>query len=226
MSSKDRNLVLIGDSLTAEVFYEYFMHDSAYTVVGFAVEKEYLEKDQFLGLPVVALEDLESHFPPANHDVFVSVVYTQLNRLRTRLAKLAKSKGYKLASYVSSNAQVWANVEIGEHCFIFENNTVQPFVSIGDNVILWSGNHIGHHSEIGNNVFVASHAVISGSCKIGDNCFIGVNVTLADGVEVARDCWIGPNVLLTKDTAENTIYRTKASEPAKISARRFLKVPD
>jgi sugar O-acyltransferase (sialic acid O-acetyltransferase NeuD family) len=226
MPIADKKLILIGDSLTAEVFYEYFKQDSPYTVVGFAVEKDYLEKDHFLGLPVVALEEIETHFPPDDHDVFVSVVYTQLNRLRTRLANLAKSKGYTLASYISSEALVWSNAEIGEHCFIFENNTVQPFVRIGDNVILWSGNHIGHHSEIGNNVFVASHAVISGSCKIGDNCFIGVNVTLADGVEIAKNCWIGPSVLLTKNTEEDTIYRTKASEAANISARRFLKVPD
>ena len=54
-----------------------------------------------------------------------------------------RNKGYQPASYISSNAFVWSNAKIGDHCFIFENNTVQPFVEIGDNVILWSGNHIG-----------------------------------------------------------------------------------
>ena len=49
---------------------------------------------------------------------------------------------------------------IGENCFIFEDNTIQPFVVVEDNVILWSGNHIGHHSVIKNHNFVSSHVVI------------------------------------------------------------------
>ena len=57
---------------------------------------------------------------------------------------------------------VWARHEIGENCFIFEDNTIQPFVKIGDDVVLWSGNHIGHHAEIGDHCFISSHVVISG----------------------------------------------------------------
>ncbi len=32
-----KNLVIVGDSAFAEVAYEYFTHDSPYTVVAFAV---------------------------------------------------------------------------------------------------------------------------------------------------------------------------------------------
>ena len=94
---------------------------------------------------MVEFEALEQSYAPDAHDLFVAVTYGQLNRLRTRLAEAAKVKGYRLASYVSSRAFVWRNVTFGEHCFVFEDNTVQPFVRIGDNVVLWSGNHIGHH---------------------------------------------------------------------------------
>jgi acyl-[acyl carrier protein]--UDP-N-acetylglucosamine O-acyltransferase len=66
---------------------------------------------------------------------------------------------------------------IGENCFIFEDNTIQPFVRIEDNVILWSGNHIGHHSTIKSHNFISSHVVVSGQCTIEPNCFIGVNST-------------------------------------------------
>ncbi len=139
--------------------------------------------------------------------MFAAITYGQLNRLRTRLADDAASRGFGLASYVSSRAFVWRNVELGEHCFVFEDNTIQPFVKIGRNCVLWSGNHVGHHSTIGDNVFVSSHVVISGSVQIGDNCFLGVNSTLVNDISIGRDTWVGPSVPITRDVAAGTVWR-------------------
>src|SRR5689334_6065943 len=175
---KTKKLVLLGDSAFAEVAFEYFTHDSEYEVVAFAVEREYLRRDELFGLPVVAFEDLPERFDPGAHDFYAALVYTQGNALRRRLYETAKEKGYRPASYVSSRAFVWSNAKLGEHCFIFENNVVQPFVTLGNNVVLWSGNHIGHHSTIGDHCFFSSHVVISGFCNVGPSCFFGVNSTV------------------------------------------------
>lgn len=224
--NKTRKLVIVGDSAFAEIAHEYFDADSDYEVVAFSVEREFLKHKEKSGLPIVPFEELEMHFDPATHEVYVATVYTQLNRLRARLAAAAKAKGYRLASYVSSRAFVWRNVELGEHYFIFEDNTVQPFVKIGNNVVLWSGNHIGHHSIIRDNCFIASHAVISGFCDIGENSFIGVNATLANNVTIGKDNWIGPNAAIMKNTEVGALYKTEQPEPAKISAPRFFKIKD
>jgi len=224
--AKDKKLVIVGDSAFAEVACEYFASNSCYEVSAFAVEEMYLKRDRLLDRPIVALERLTDHFPPHTHEVYVAIVYSQLNRLRTRLMQAAKQAGYGLASYVSPNAYVWRNVQIGEHCFIFENNVMQPFVKIGDNVVLWSGNHIGHHSHIGNNVFVSSHVVISGFCDVGDNCFLGVNVAIGNNITVAKDCWIGPGVVISKNTKEGELYRSPEPETATVSAPRFFRVKE
>jgi sugar O-acyltransferase (sialic acid O-acetyltransferase NeuD family) len=223
MSNK---LVIVGDSAFAEIAYEYFTHDSPYSVVGFSVEQEYLKRDVLFGLPVVPFGSIENIYKPSDHSMFVATVYTQLNRLRTRLYKEAKSKGYRLASYVSSKAFVWPNVQLGEHCFIFENNTVQPFVKLGNNVILWSGNHIGHHSIVRDNCFISSHVVISGFCEIGENTFMGVNATVANNVKIGRDNWIGPSMTIMKDTEPGSLFKTEQPEPAKVLALRFFKVKE
>jgi sugar O-acyltransferase (sialic acid O-acetyltransferase NeuD family) len=222
---KAHKLVILGDSAFAEVACEYFTHDSDYEVVGFSVERAYLKRESLLGLPVVEFESLERAFAPALCEVFAAITYTQLNRLRARLAAAAKAKGYKLASYCSSNAFVWRNARIGEHCFVFEDNTVQPFARIGDNVVLWSGNHIGHHSAIGANCFVSSHVVVSGFCEIGANTFLGVNSTVSNNVKVGRDNWIGPGVVLLKDTVDGALYGASETQPSRVSAPRFFKVP-
>ena len=223
---KTRGLVIIGDSAFAEVAWEYFEQQSSYTVAGFAVERAYLKRDQLLGLPVVALDEIPQRFPAGAHDAFAAIVYTQLNRLRTRLANTVEGMGYTLASFVSPHAMISPSAEIGSHCFIFEANVVQPFVKLGRNTILWSGNHIGHHTRLGANVFVSSHVVISGFCEVGNNCFLGVNTAVANNLRIAEDCWIGPGVVLSRNTEPGQIYRAPEPTLATVGARRFFRVPE
>jgi sugar O-acyltransferase (sialic acid O-acetyltransferase NeuD family) len=207
-----RQLVIVGDSLFAEIAHEYFTHDSEYDVVAFSVESAYLKRNEFRGLPVLPFERLEHELDPAAHSVYAALTYGKMNRVRARLAAEAKTKGFSLASYVSSRAFVWRNVELGEHVFIFEDNTIQPFVRVGSNVVMWSGNHIGHHSTVGDNVFVASHAVVSGSVQIGDNSFVGVNSTIVNDIAIGRDNWIGPHVVLTRSTEDGAFWRPARSD--------------
>jgi sugar O-acyltransferase (sialic acid O-acetyltransferase NeuD family) len=222
---KDRKLVIVGDSAFAEVAYEYFTHDSPFEVVGFAVEQAYLKRTEMFGLPVVPFETLERTHAPDQHHIYVATVYTQLNRLRTRLYRAARARGYAAASYVSPRAFVWRNVQLGEHCFIFENNVVQPFVRVGDNVVLWSGNHIGHHSTIGDNCFISSHVVVSGFVNVGANCFFGVNATLGNNLRIGRDCLIGAGAVVTRDVPDDAVIKGNMSEPpGKLSARAYFKV--
>ena len=223
---KNRQLVIVGASAFAEIACEYFEVDTDYEVVAFVVEAAYRNSERLNGLPVVAFEEIEQAYPPAEVDVFVAVTYTQLNRLRARLAAAAKAKGYALASYVSPRAFVWRNVKMGEHCFVFEDNTVQPYATIGNNVVLWSGNHIGHHSIIRDHCFISSHVVVSGFCDVGENSFLGVNCTLANNLTVARDNWIGPGVTLTRDTAPGALYGAVGADVSRVSALRFFKIKE
>jgi sugar O-acyltransferase (sialic acid O-acetyltransferase NeuD family) len=224
---KTQQLIIIGSGETAAIAYEYFTHDSSYEVVAFSVEQQFIAHDTLFNLPVMALETLETAYPPKDYHAFVAVSYTQLNRVRTRLYSMVKEKGYYITSYISSRAFVWHNVEIGENCFIFENNVIQPFVKIGNNVVLWSGNHIGHRTVIQDNCYISSHAVISGFCEIGRNSFVGVNSTFADHIKVAEDCLIGAGAVVVKNTETQKIYignPAKANE--KVTSLRYFKVTE
>jgi len=215
---KEKKLIIVGDSAFAQIAYEYFQYDSSYEVIAFTVEKAFLKNNVLLGLPVLELENLESIYSPADYEVFVALTYHAFNRTRTRLYHTVKEKGYKVASYISSKAFVWRNVEYGENCFIFEDNTIQPFVKLGNNVILWSGNHIGHHSVIMDNCFISSHVVISGFCEIGENTFIGVNAAIANNLKIAKNNFIGMGAVIISDTEEEKIYVGNPAKPLKGSA--------
>ena len=211
--SENQKIVIVGDGETAELAYEYFTHDSPHEIVGFAVEAAYKKRDEFFGLPVVALEEIEKHFSPQTHQAFAAISYTQLNRVRARIFQALKARGYTCASYVSSRAFVWHNVEIGENCFIFENNVIQYKVKIGNNVVLWSGNHIGHQTVIQDNVFISSHVVVSGYCEVGANTFMGVNSSVANDVKIAPDNIVAMGAVITRHTEERKIYKGNPAKP-------------
>lgn len=217
---KNKRIVIIGAGELAMIAYEYFTYDSSIEVCAFSVEKDYRNEETLYGLPIIDFEELEEKFPPSVYEAFVAIPASKLNRVRTRLYHAVKDKGYSCVSYISSKAFVWRNVKVGENCFIFENNTLQPFVEIGNNVILWSGNHIGHRSVIEDNCFLSSHVVVSGYCRIGDSCFLGVNSTINDRIEIARDCVIASGALVNKSIVEpeRIYYGAPAQQMPKKSA--------
>lgn len=209
-----KQVVIFGTSDFAQVASVYLSKDSPHRVAAFTVHEKYLKERTLLGLDVVPFEELEGRYPPASYAMFVAVGFSKLNRIRTDIYALCKSRGYELITYINSRAFHFDDIEIGDNCFVFEANVIQPFVKIGNNVVLWCGNHIGHHVTIGANCFIASHAVVSGRVTIGANCFIGVNATIRDGVKIEQNCIIGAGAVILKDTVEGGVYRGVNTEPA------------
>ena len=167
---------------------------------------------------------MPSRYLPDTHEIFIALSYSKLNEVRKEKYFAAKALGYRLASYISSHATVLNEGRIGDNCFIFEDNTIQPFVTIGNNVTLWSGNHIGHHSTIHDHCFIASHVVISGGVEIGESCFIGVNATLRDHIKVGKQCVIGAGTLLLADAEPEGVYIGQATERSKVPSTRLRKI--
>ncbi len=222
MSSK--NLVIVGAGETAILAYEYFTKDSDYNVVAFAVNEQYITEQSLLTLPVLPLEKVEKSHPKDEYSLFVAMGSAELNYARARVFQACKSMGYAMASYVSSRSFIWDNVEIGENCFILEDNTLQPFTKVGNNVVMWSGNHLGHRSVIHDHCFITSHVVISGFCEVGEYSFLGVNACLADNIQIGKNNFIGMGCNILKNTKDDSVFIEKGTEKAKISAKMFCGV--
>jgi sugar O-acyltransferase (sialic acid O-acetyltransferase NeuD family) len=198
--------ILFGTGDIAQLANYYFGIDSDVEVVAFTVDGAFITADTFEGKPLVAFEEVEKKYPPATHKMFIALSYSRMNKLRENKYHAAKAKGYELISYISSRCSYMSQFPPGDNCFIFEDNTIQPFVRIGNNVTLWSGNHIGHHSVIEDHNFISSHVVVSGHCVIQSHCFLGVNSTIGHKVTVARETLLGAGAVVSKDTVEKGVY--------------------
>jgi sugar O-acyltransferase (sialic acid O-acetyltransferase NeuD family) len=214
-------VVIFGTGEFAQVAAVYLEADSPHQVIAFTVDGARQSRGQLLGKPVVAFEDLLNSYPPMDHRLLVAIGFKGLNQARAEVFQRCRTLGYACISYVCSRAVQWGHVEIGENCFIFENNVLQPFVRIGDNCVLWSGNHIGHHAQIGHHCFITSHVVVSGGTVVGDYCFLGVNATLGDHVKIAPRCVIAAGAVVLQDTEEDGAYLGTTAEKARVPAHRL-----
>ncbi len=203
---KSEKIIIYGESQLASLAHFYFKHDSPHEVVAFTVDEAYRDNDTYEGLPLVSFEEIQTTHPPDEYKMFLPISFKKMNRLREEKFNIAKEKGYTCISYVSSKATTWPGLKIGENCFIFEDNNIQPFTQIGDNCILWSGNHIGHHTTIGNHVFITSHVVVSGACVIEDYCFLGVNATIRDETILKESTLVAMGANILADTESESIY--------------------
>ena len=202
--------VIIGAGAFAEVARCYFEEYTSIKIDNFAVSLDKVEENSKASLELITIEELLNS-NPADSKIFVAVGYSKMNQYRTDLFQKFSEANFDFLSFVHPEVKIWDNSTIGRNCFIFEDNTIQPFTHIGENTILWSGNHVGHHTIVGKNCFISSHVVISGSCTIGDNCFLGVNATLHDGVKIGDRCLIGAGAVISRDTEPGSVYAPKAT---------------
>lgn len=214
-------VIIFGLGDISQIANFYLSSDDRYQVVAFTIDQEYINKDTFESLPIVPFENIEDSYLTEEYKLFIPLSYTKVNKLREKKFNEAKEKGFSFISYISPKATIASNTIIGENCFIFEDNTIQPFVKIKDNCILWSGNHIGHHSTIKENCFISSHVVISGGCEIGENSFIGVNATLRDHIKIGKSNVIGAGTLILGDTEDNKVYMATATEVSRVPSSRL-----
>ena len=194
---KQKKLVLFGTGEIATLARFYFTEDSPYEVSAFTADDEFVKETTFAGLPLVPFSRVRDAYPPSEFEMHVALSYRKLNQIRAEKYRLAKTAGYRLASYVCSKSVTWSDLSHGDNCFVLENQTIQPTVKIGNNVMLWSGNHIGHASIIRDDVYISSHVVLCGHTDIGSRCFLGVNSTIRDFAKIGDDCFIAMDASVT-----------------------------
>lgn len=208
-----KKVIIFGTSQLAQLANYYLTKTTdKFEVIAFTVHNQYKNSEYIFDKPLIEFDTIENTYSPEEYYLFAPMTGKGLNKIRDKIYNEGKNKGYKFISYISKYATVLTK-DIGENCFILEDNTIQPFVKIGNNCMLWSGNHIGHHSIIKDHVFITSHVVISGNCVIENYCWFGVNATIRDNLLIKEGSLISMGSCLTKNTDEYTVYLGVPAKP-------------
>jgi sugar O-acyltransferase (sialic acid O-acetyltransferase NeuD family) len=210
-------IIVFGNSLFAEHIYFLIKHESLYEVAAFTVDRRYIKEEKLFGLPVVPFDTVESIFPPPEYKMIVPLSFQRVNRLRAEKYSEAKTKGYELINYRSSNITSYPGLVVGDNCIIMENAIIGPLAEIGNDVVVASAAIIGHHAVIKDHCFIAPGAVILGGVIVEEYSFIGANATVKEEVKIARECIIGSGVSITRNTQERGVY---INPPAELHPKR------
>src|SRR2546428_6641952 len=100
----NRRLLIFGAGEYAEVAHYYFTRDAGREVVAFIVDDAYVGRDNPGAAPVVAWSEALTRLKPHEHDMFVAIGYSGLNRPRVEKGAAIAQAGYHLASFLHSKA--------------------------------------------------------------------------------------------------------------------------
>jgi acetyltransferase-like isoleucine patch superfamily enzyme len=217
------DIVVFGAGQIAEVAKVYLDAHSADRIVGFTVDAAFRKSDTFLGLPLVAWEELEQRFPPGSVQLLGPLSYRKLNEFRRDRHLEGKARGYAFTSFIHPASLVYAT-EVGENCFILEANVIQPFVRIGAGVMMWSGNHIGHHVEIGDYCFLSTHVGLGSGVRLGERCFLSGKVGIDSDVEIGAGCFLGGGAVVKKNLPPESVVPGPADPVAPYPSSRIKRL--
>jgi sugar O-acyltransferase (sialic acid O-acetyltransferase NeuD family) len=164
-----------------------------------------VDRPAFKDLPLVPLSCLVDEYPPEDFEAHVALSYKKMNRTRDEKYHALKRMGYRMVNYICTKSVTWPDLQVGDNCFILENQTIQPTVKIGSDVIIWSGNHLGHRGVIGDHTYISSHVCIAGFVTVGTHCFIGINATIRDFVKIGNRVFIGMGASVVGDVPDDAV---------------------
>lgn len=215
-----KKIIVFGVGEFADIVYYYFTHDTDIEVASFTVEPGYIDEDSFNGLPVIPFDEVERRYPPSEYGMFVAIGYRNVNRDRAAKVAAAQAKGYRLASYLSTEACVPSGLTYGPNTFIMAQAVIEPYVEIGRDVIIWGSSKIGYRSRIGDHCWVTC-AVLGAAVELGDHAFIGLDATVASYVSVGTGTVVGAGATILKDTKDFEVYRARATKPSRVPSTRL-----
>ncbi|MGB3338256.1 MAG: acetyltransferase [Devosia sp.] len=217
-------VVLFGSGRGADVAFRFLARDSDHEVCAFATEQARLSQDRLHDLPVVPFETVEDRYPPDAYKFLVVLGYQRMNALRAEKYLAVKDKGYSCISYVNSHFYRAEELDIGENCFILDNQSISLDVKIGNNVVMWSSNHVGDRSRIGDHAWVSSQVCVAGDVDVGPGCFLGINSTISNKLTLGAGTFVGANALIATDTADNSVHTSPVAVNHGLDSKLFMRV--
>lgn len=194
-----KNLVIFGTNDFGRLLKYYIEKDDNRKVEGFTVNRNYIQEDEFLGVPVVPFEEIESKYSPEKYEILIAIGNSKMNDVRKNVYMQCKEKGYTVASYIHSSCSIHSN-DIGEGNILLENCLVYPYAKIGNGNLMWDHVLISHDCTVGDFNTFSSYADLCGYVKIGNNGYFGKHCILNDFMEIADYTLVGAAAYAKKNT--------------------------
>jgi len=199
------NLLIHGTGTQAKLIYAEICRDKKYNVAGFTCDDEFFKDENFIGKKVFKLSEIEKIFKPSNTRILSLGVFSSPRKRHLSYLNI-KNKGFKFINFISKNAIVQKDLEIGENNVIYGGVYLDFGGKLGNNNVIRPNTYIGHNFEVANGIYISPGCNIAGYCKIEDLSFIGIGSTVIEKKTIAEETLIGAGSLIVKDTDPYSKY--------------------
>ena len=174
-----------------------YMNAEGYKIKGFlddlSGQGEWTNQFPILGSP-------ESWEPKGNERFIVALGDAKWRRY---YVDLLMPKNAKFATFVSNQAYIGPNVQIGEGSIVSPTAVITADVVLGKHSILNVHTSISHDCIVGDFVTLSPGARITGCCIVMQDVFLGVNSSLLPRITIPQGVIVGAGSVVIKSCEEN-----------------------
>lgn len=197
-----KKIWIIGNGIYAGMLLEYLRADAiieqTYQICGFVVDQNYIQEDQFKGLPVIPFEKLAA-YDRQDTVLLLGIGYRHMADYREMLYCRCKEMGFTFLNYIHPTAVVHPFARLGEGNVFLENVIVEAGCEIGAGNLFYGSAVLGHDSVMGDYNTMSIGAVTAGCVTISSHCFLGVRSAIKDHVVLADYVLVGATAYAYKD---------------------------
>ena len=180
-----------------------------FEVLGFLDDKEELEGQKRLGLPVLGPVDwLSQH----KSDDLLAIPATGNGLVREKFAAAADSCGTSLATIVHPSAVVASDCSLADGVFIAAGCVITVNVSLGRCALVNMGCTVAHDVCLGSYSSVHPGARISGEVTIKDHALVGTGAVVLNKCTVGTGAVVAMGAVVSRDVPDYTLV---AGNPAR-----------
>lgn len=197
--------MIVGAGHLANEIVDFIKHYDLFDIVGFTVNKDRMQYDQYLGAPVYPMEELENCIDKNEVKLFEAISwYHNMMGLREEKFYELRDRGFHFANVISPRAMIWTD-KIGEGNWICDNVYIGYHVEVGNNNIFRACSDVQHYSKIGDNCFIADMSMLAGHVTLGNRCFVGISCAIHNKVVIGEKCVVGGGCVIKSNVPDYSL---------------------
>lgn len=124
-------------------------------------------------------------------------------QIRNKIAERINTKEFLTAIHPS--AVVSPHATIGEGSVVMQGAVVQAGSEIGNHCIVNTNSSVDHDCKLSNYVHVASGATLCGGVEVDECTWIGAGAVVIQGIKIGKNSMIGAGAVIIRDVPDNVV---------------------
>lgn len=196
-------LVIWGASGHALVVADAVRAQRKFSIVGFLDDGPGRKGAEFAGSVVLGGRDALSEL----HSRGIRQLHVAVGHCATRLklAAIAQSEGFQLATVVHPSAVIPTDVPVGGGSFVAAGVVVNVGAQVGESVILNTSCSVDHECDIQDGVHIGPGVRLGGNVQVQRAAWLGIGATIFNRITIGERSIVGGGAVVTRDIPAGSV---------------------